>query len=174
MRKLKAFVFVLTGLAIMITLVSLLMPSKVMTVRSVVVHADTGFIISEIRDLKKWKDWHPVFMNEHANIVTSDPSSGVNAFVTWNSNGTLNKLLVTESSSNHIKASLIRKGENDVVNIISMNPVNDSTAVQVEWRVLTTLKWYPWEKFYGIMIDKFSGPGYELALNGLRELAEKK
>ena len=53
----------------MITLVSLLMPSKVMTVRSVVVHGDTGFIMSEIRDLKKWKDWHPVFFGEAGSLA---------------------------------------------------------------------------------------------------------
>jgi hypothetical protein len=55
-----------------------------------------------------------------------------------------------------------------------MNPVTDSSAMQVEWRVLTKLKWYPWEKFYGIFIDKLTGPGYEVALNNLKELAENK
>ncbi|MEO7523751.1 MAG: hypothetical protein ABIT58_06625 [Ferruginibacter sp.] len=173
MRQLKGFIFVLTGLAIMVTLFSLLIPSNVMTVRSVVIHGDTGFVISEIRDLKKWKDWHPVFMNDSSKVIISDPSAGVNAFATWNTNGNANKFVITESSSNHIQASLMRKGENDVTNIISVNAVSDSTAIQVEWRVLTILKWYPWEKFYGIVIEKFSGPGYEAALNNLKNLAEK-
>ena len=68
----------------------------------------------------------------------------------------------------------MRKGENDVENIISVTAVNAGSEIQVEWRVLTKLKWYPWEKFYGIFIDKITGPGYELALNNLKDLAEKK
>jgi hypothetical protein len=43
----------------------------------------------------------------------------------------------------------------------------------VEWRSLTRLHWYPWEKFYAIFMDKITGPGYEAALNGLKEIVEK-
>lgn len=174
MKQLKGVIFVLAGLFIMITVVSLLMPSNVMTVRSVVVHGDTSFIAAELTDLKKWKDWHPVFMADSNHIEVSAVSSGVNASASWSTNGKRNTFLITDASSNHIKASLMRKGENDVINVLSINPVNDSTAVQVEWRALTKLKWYPWEKFYGIFIDKITGPGYEMALNNLKELAENK
>lgn len=173
MRQLKGFVFVIIGLAIMVTIVSLLMPSKVMTVRSVVIHADEILIAKEVTDLKRWKDWHPVFVHDSNTINISNPSSGVNAAATWTTNGKENKFIITEAEASHIKASLMRQGENDMVNVISINPVNDSTALQVEWRVLTTLKWYPWEKFYGIFIDKLTGPGYELALNNLRDFVEK-
>ncbi len=173
MKQLRGFIFVIIGLFIVVTLVSLLMPSRVMTVRSVVVHAESDSIISELNDLQKWKHWHPLFLNDSSEITISNPSAGVNAFAIWNTNGKQNKLLITEAAANHIKASLQRVGENDIASIISINPVNDSTALQLEWRVLTTLKWYPWEKFYGIFIDKLSGPGYEQALNNLKELVEK-
>jgi hypothetical protein len=114
-ETIKGFIFVLIGLFIMITLVSLLMPSNVMTVRSVVIHGDPGYVFSEIKDLAKWKDWHPVFKADSNNIKISDPSAGVNAFASWTTNSNENKLLLTEQSSNHIKASLMRKGENDVI-----------------------------------------------------------
>ncbi len=174
MKQVKGFIFVLIGLFIMITLVSLLMPSNVMTVRSVVIHANHEDVFSKIKDLEKWKEWHPVFKTDSSSIVISKPSSGINAFATWTSNNKENKLLITEQSSNHIKASLMRKNENDVINIISINPVADSSALQVEWRALSKIKWYPWEKFYGIFIDKITGPGYEVALNNLKELAEDR
>jgi hypothetical protein len=174
MKQLKGIVFVLAGLFIMITLVSLLIPSKVMTARSVVVHGNAGYIFSEISNLKRWKDWHPVFKSDSNTIKTSDPSSGVGASATWSTNGKENKLVITENQPDLVKVSLMRKGENDVESIISINHVADSSAVQVEWRVLTRLKWYPWEKFYGIFVDKITGPGYELALNNLKELAESK
>ncbi len=172
MKQLKGFVFVLAGLFTVVTLVSLLMPSKVMTVRSVLVHANGGIVLSEVADLKKWKRWHPVFANDSNRIIISEPSDKPNSFAAWSTNSKDNKLLLTDINESQVKFSLIRKGENDVASIVSVNAVKDSSAVQVEWRVLTTLNWYPWEKFYGIFIDKITGPGYEMALNNLKELVE--
>jgi hypothetical protein len=158
----------------MITLVSLLMPSRVSVVRSVVIHAAGKNVFDEVADLKNWKHWHPVFINNSSRITISEPSVGVNALASWSSNGKMNKLLVTEVLANQLKATLMREAENDITNIISVTPVNDSMAVQAEWRVLTKLKWYPWEKFSGIFVDKMTGPGYEAALNNLKDVVENK
>jgi hypothetical protein len=34
------------------------------------------------------------------------------------------------------------------------------------------MKWYPWEKFSGIFVDKMTGPGYQAALNELKDFVE--
>ena len=174
MRLIKGFIIAVTGLFIMITLLSLLMPSKVMTVRSVVIHGTTPQVFSQIADLKNWKRWHPVFMQDSSVMEFSTPSSGNNAFAAWNTGSKKNKLLITEILSTQLKAELIRAGENTAENIISVTALKDSNNVQAEWRVLTKLKWYPWEKFSGIFVDKMTGPGYEAALNNLKELIEGK
>ena len=172
MKFIKGFVIGITGLFIVITLLSLLMPSKVMTVRSVVIHATAENVFAEIEDLDKWKHWHPVFRSDSSNIEISNPSSGINAYAAWKSNGRQNKLLVTEIAEKQLKADFSRTGENTTDNIIAVTALKDSNNVQAEWRVLTKLKWYPWEKFSGIFIDKMTGPGYEAALNNLKELVE--
>lgn len=174
MKFIKGFVFAIAGLFIMITLLSLLMPSKVMTVRSVVIHGNTEKVFAQIGDLKKWKHWHPVFMQDSIDMQISDPSSGINAYAEWNSNGKKNKFSITEILSTQLKADLTRTGENTIPNIIAVTALKDSNNVQVEWRALTKLKWYPWEKFSGIFVDKMTGPGYEAALNNLKELIEGK
>ena len=174
MKQVKGFIIVLAGLFIMVTLVSLLIPSRVMTARSVVIHAAKNLVFSEIKDLDRWKGWHPVFMNNSNSIIITNSSTGKNAAATWTSNGRQNKFLITAVTANQIEALLLRKGENEITNIISLDHVNDSTAIQVQWRVITKLKWYPWEKFYGIFLDKITGPGYEAALNNLKNLLENK
>ena len=68
MRLIKGFIIAVTGLFVMITLLSLLMPSKVMTVRSVVIHGTAGQVFTQIADLKNWKRWHPVFMQDSNTI----------------------------------------------------------------------------------------------------------
>lgn len=173
MRLIKGFILALAGLFIVITLFSLLMPSKVMTVKTVVIHSKTAQVFNEIADLGKWKHWHPLFIQDSSTIKISIPSSGVNATAEWSSNGKQNKLQITEVLINQLKTSLSRAGENDINNIISVTALNDSNNVQVEWRVITKLKWYPWEKFSGIFIEKMTGPGYETALNNLKELIER-
>ncbi|MEP6712704.1 MAG: SRPBCC family protein [Ferruginibacter sp.] len=172
MRMIKGFVIVMFGLFLMVTLLSLFIPSKVMTVKAVVIYAPAEKITAQIADLKNWKNWHPVFKNDPA-AVFSNPSVGVNAYVEWVTANKKNKLLITESTPLSVKAMLIRPGEKDAENTITIVPVKDATGLQVEWRVLTKLKWYPWEKFAGIFIDKITGPGYETALNNLKDYLEQ-
>ena len=174
MRLIKGFIFAIAGLFIVVTLFSLLMPSRVMTVRTVVIHAKPAEVFAQIADLGKWRYWHPVFMRDSASMRISEPSLGVNAYAEWTSNRKNNKLLITEVLSSRLKASLKRTGENDVENFISVTALKDSNHVEAEWRVVTKLKWYPWEKFSGIFVDKMTGPGYETALNNLKELIEGK
>lgn len=174
MKFIKGFIFAIIGLSIVVTLFSLLMPSKVMTVRSVVIHATPGKVFSEIEDLQKWKHWHPVFMHDSLSMQISTPSTGINAFAEWGNENSRKKLLITEILGTQLKALLKQTGQNEAVNMIAVSSLKDSNNVQVEWRVLNHVKWYPWEKFSGIFIDKMTGPGYEEALNNLKEVIEGK
>jgi hypothetical protein len=171
MIKIKGFVIVLFVLFVIITLFSLLIPSKVMTVKAVEINVPKEKIIEQIADLKNWKNWHPVFKND-SNAIYSNPSTGVNAFIKWLSSNKTDSLIITEVGPQTIKFLLKQPGEKDVENIISILPVENSIGLQVEWRALVRLKWYPWDKFAGIFVDKITGPGYEAALNNLKEYLE--
>jgi len=46
-------------------------------------------------------------------------------------------------------------------------------TLQVEWRAITHLKWYPWEKFAGIFVSEMTGPGYQQALDALQKYIEQ-
>jgi hypothetical protein len=165
-RLIKGFIIVLGGLFIFITLLSLFIPSRVMISRGVVIHANAQTVLTQVNDLPQWKNWQPVFKNDSANIRFS----GNNA--EWVSGNRKNIFSITKKTTSGISATLAREGENDVLNTIRILPLNDSNQVQAEWNVLIKLKWYPWEKFYGIFIEKITGQGYEEALNGLKEYCE--
>ena len=172
MKRVKGFILAIAGLFIMITLLSLLIPSKVMVTRGVVINAYRNKIFDEISVLRNWKHWHPVFKNDSTLVKFSPDSSGLNSFCEWESAAKNNKLLVTAQTDNGIVLALQREGENEVTNTLSILPLADSNSFQVEWRALTRLKWYPWEKFYGIFIEKVTGQGYEDALNSLKKYVE--
>ena len=166
-RLIKGFVIALVGLFVFITLLSLFIPSRVMISRGVVIHAGAAKVFDQVSNLPNWKNWQPVFKNDSARIRFGNNSAE------WTSQNRANTIIVTSRSENSISASLKREGENTVLNTIRILPLADSNQVQAEWNVLIKLKWYPWEKFYGIFIEKITGQGYEEALNGLKAYCEE-
>jgi len=172
MRLFKGFFIVLSGLFIFITILSLFIPSRLMVTRAVVINAPADTVFSQVSDLYNWKNWQPVFMQDSATIRFQTGANRTSNSCEWDSRGKKNKMIITGRSNNVIRATLLREGENEVQNTISILPLADSSRVQVEWSVLIKLKWYPWEKFYGIFIENITGEGYEAALNSLKKYTE--
>lgn len=172
MKLVKGFLLAVTGLFVVITLFSLLIPSKVFTSKGVVIYASQQKIVAALKDFNQWKQWHPLFSNDTNNILISQPSNAVNASIEWGLAGKKNKMTITEVFDQGIKLNLSRSGENPVENSIVVLPLEDSSSYQVEWTALTRLKWYPWEKFAGIFVNEITGPGYEAALNALKSYTE--
>ena len=172
MRLFKGFFIVLTGLFIFITILSLFIPSKLMVTKAVVINSNAVNVFNEVSNLQNWKHWQPVFMSDSSKINFKTDASGISNYCEWNSKCKKNSIEITSKNNNAILAILKRTGENDVQNTISILPLSDSNQIQAEWNVLIKLKWYPWEKFYGIFIEKISGQGYEDALNSLKNHVE--
>src|SRR5882757_1122709 len=137
MKQIKGFILAITGLFITITLISLLMPSKVMVSRGVVVNAKADKIYPELIKLRNWKNWQPVFKGDSAHVTFSNIDSTDNAFCEWVSNDKTNRFVVTSHTATTVSFSLVRKGENDVLNTISILPLPDTSTVQIEWKALT-------------------------------------
>ncbi len=173
MRLIKPFIIGIVGLFIVITLLSLLIPSKIKVSRATVINASVSKIAAQITDLKNWKNWQPLFKSDAAVITFSTPSNAANAYCDITYNNKVTHLQVTAIDSSSIHFLLTAQGEDVIENEISLTPVVDG-QVQVEWKALTILPWYPWEKFYGIFIDKLTGSGYESSLQGLKDYMESK
>ena len=167
MRALKGMLFVFAGLFILVTLISLLLPGRVVTTRAESMQGDSMKIFREISDLARWKDWQPVFMSDSAAISFSPVTDEQGSSAEWSSSGKKNKLIISEKKYPYVKILLKREGDNDLENILSVTPVQEQGNMQVQWEAINHLKWYPWQKFGGIFIEKISGTGYEEALKSL-------
>jgi len=166
LRLLKGFFVALAGLFAFVTLLSLFIPSRIRISRGVLIHAKSALAYAQVSELSNWKNWQPVFKKDSAGVRIQDDTAR------WLTGSKENTLFITGRTANIISAVLERKGENTMVNTIRILPLADSTQVQVEWNVEIRLKWYPWEKLYGIFIEKMSGEGYEISLNALKEYCE--
>jgi hypothetical protein len=172
MKLIKGAIFVLVGLFVMVTLISLLIPSRIITARAVTVQADSTKLFSEISDLKNWKNWHPVFKNDSASLIFSTATDQINSTAAWTQNGKTYKIIIVEKKYPLVKINLQREGEKDIENILTLMPVQEQGNMQVQWQAIVHLKWYPWEKFSGIFIEKMAGQGYEDALHSLKKYVE--
>jgi hypothetical protein len=172
MKMIKGVLFVFVGLFLLVTLISLLMPSKVVVARGVSMHGDSVKIFNQIADLRNWKNWQPVFKENSAGITYGPTTDQVNSYAQWTTGGKVNKLVITDKKYPTVTIALQREGENDVQNMFTLMPVQEQGNMQVQWQSITKLKWYPWEKFGGIFVEKMTGPGYEAGLNSLKEYVE--
>ena len=172
MKVVKGALIVFVGLFIFLTLISLLIPSRIVTTRAVTVQADSLRLYNEIADLKNWKHWHPVFVQDSNKIKFSSSTTNVNDYADWESKQKKIKIVIAEKVFPSIKVLLQSDGENDMENILSLRQVQEQGNMQVQWTSITKLKWYPWEKFSGIFIEKMSGEGYEAALASLKTYVE--
>ena len=75
MRYIKMFLVGLIGLFIVITLLSLLLPSEVKVSRAVVINTTTGKVYTQIADFRNWKNWQPLFASDSAVIAFSNSTN---------------------------------------------------------------------------------------------------
>ena len=172
MKAVKGVIIVFFGLFIFVTLISLLIPSTIVTTRAETVQADSLRLYKEIADLKNWKHWHPVFLQDSNKIRFSATTTNVNDFAEWESNHKKIRIVIAENNFPSIKVLLQTEGENDMENILALRQVQEQGNMQVQWTSITKLKWYPWEKFSGIFIEKLSGSGFQAALTSLKIYVE--
>src|SRR6476661_2624244 len=99
MKMLKGFVIAVFGLFVLITLLSLLLPSRIMIARSVDINAVPDSIRAQVADLQRWKEWHPVFVNNNS-ITYSKIRQGKGAYAEWPSASGINRLEITAADSN--------------------------------------------------------------------------
>ena len=169
MRLIKGVLVVMTGMLVIITLFSLLIPSSVRISRAVVINnVNAAAVYRQIIPFENWKNWHPIFTADSA--VFSREAIDKSVHIIHRQQDIL--LLLQKADSNSIQFLLQAKDANDIQNEMVIHSLVSQQAVQVEWRTITRLNWYPWEKFYGIFLDQLTGPSYEGALNGLKNFLE--
>jgi ribosome-associated toxin RatA of RatAB toxin-antitoxin module len=178
MRLVKMFLFVITGLAIMLTMIGLVIPSSVKISRGIIVDADSVKVYQQLSDVKEWGQWMPwVTADEGALVQTSPVTNAPGAFFKWkglnkNNSGTITLLSL---SPNLVTAKYELKEMNDSEGGFRIRTLpNNLSQCEVQWFMEYKLKWYPWERFYGIFLDHIIGPAFDKGLQELKNYLEKE
>jgi len=127
--------------AILITIFSLFIPSYIRISKATDITADKEQIMDQIKDTANWKNWYPWADSVQVKSEISD---------------------ITDSS-----LVINRKGRSESGFIFHNSGLAGTTTVQ--WYMDVHLRWYPWEKFSSLLLEKRYGPLMEKGLENLKK-----
>ncbi len=147
MRFIKLGIISIIVFSLLITFISLFFPSRVRISRAIDINNDRNTVMLQLRDTAKWRNWYPGADSALVlPVVTAFTDSSVSA-ETYLENG--------------------RKGMTGWIVYEASLPY----SVTVQWFMDFRLRWYPWEKFSGLLLEKRYGPVMERGLERMKELA---
>jgi hypothetical protein len=169
MRLVKLGLLSFVFLFLLVTGISLFIPSHVRISRAVNVKATRDSIMARISDATEWKNWHPgldtaelLWVNGKVEGVILD-ASDMRDPVT---------ITITERLSDQVTAKFFPKKMKPVTYVwrTISHPGSDSTTLQ--WYMDFQLRWYPWEKFGSLLLEKSHGAKMEQGLTNLKKLVQ--
>jgi hypothetical protein len=151
---------------LLITVISLFLPSTIRITKTEEINTSKEAVMQQISDPAKWKEWYP----------------GLDSAKLFYENG-----IVTGVVQNEKKQRLIRiidkkedevmieykgSGKTKIAGGWKLSAVDSSITVQ--WYMISHLRWYPWEKFSGILYERSFSTQMKTGLIRLKDLLESK
>lgn len=170
MRLIKLALISFLSLALLITVISLLIPSKVHVSKAVNVKAPKDSVLAQLQDAANWRNWYP-------GLDTAKPllENGVVKGAYFNTDTTHPVCLkIGTLNPNGVTALFTGRNMRQVENrwTVIEHPGSDSLTIQ--WYMDFNLRWYPWEKFASLLFESSYGIKMEQGLGTLRDRLQKQ
>jgi len=166
MRIIKLGLISAVFLFLVVTAISLLLPSTVNISRAIDVNAPFDTVYTNLNDLSNWKKWIAGY--DSTNTTISQPSTGKGAVINMNRS----KVTILASDTNKVE-TLWTTGSKSLKGDFNIIRQQNSSITTVQWHFIQQVKWYPWEKFASIVSDKVMSPLMEKSLDNLKKVVEK-
>jgi hypothetical protein len=148
--------------------ISLFIPSHIRVSRAVNLRPGSTFILGDINDLAKWKNWYPGFDTMSVEPLVKEDDRVLSAKIQHATTVTL----ITHDS-NEVKAEFNSGNKTAVVGGWKMLSYSQSDSLTLQWYYDFHVRWYPWEKFFSLAYDKMYGTQMETGLGNLKRMAER-
>lgn len=142
---------------------SLFIPSQVQISKALQmnVHPDSLWFL--VNDFKSWKNWNTLFpgLSLENPEFTDTGMKTKDAIVEW------------ESRQPGLQVALIKRGNQKPIRSGWKVLQDDSgDSIKVQWYIEIQLRWYPWEKFAGMLYEKSYGDKLMEGLMNLKSILE--
>lgn len=173
-RKYKGLLMVFLVLIGIMLLFSSLFPSSVMTSKWIMIAGQQKNVATALYDLHKWQDWNDLLVGKtDISVEKKDSTLHADDKITWTSiNGKKSAILITSIQPDGISLDITKPGDLPIQSGFSLAQREDS--VQVVWFIVERLRWYPWEKIYGMMASDMKGPALHHSLEMFKKQLEQQ
>ncbi len=144
MRFIKLGLISVVVFALLITAFSLMIPSQVRISKAIDISVDRDTLLNQLSNTNNWKNWYP----------GADSIQQLSEITTITDSTVIAKQSRAESGWNLYDAGI-------------------PGTLTVQWYMDFHLRWYPWEKFSSLLLEKRYGPIMEKGLDNLKKRLEK-
>ena len=150
MRLIKLAVISIVFLFLVVTAISLLIPSHIRISKAINLLAEKDSIFALVADTTRWKEWHPAFIpNDSLNF----PSIQIIPIV---------------RNDSAIVMSLQQSHKQKVINGWKIYQHKGVDSLTLQWYMDFQLKWYPWKKFGSLFFENTYGVMMEQGLGNIK------
>ena len=167
MRVIKLALLSFFFLFILITLISLFIPSTVRISRAVNVYADPSQVLVPVRNLQQWTQWYPGLKTLPPSKIQFSSESGKPVMTIPGST-----VIIQTANDQQVLADIVGARGKKIMNGFNAITHNQSDSVTLQWYMDFNLKWYPWEKFGSMLYEKMYGATMEQGLSNLEHLID--
>jgi hypothetical protein len=160
MRIIKLGIISIIVFSLLITGISLFFPSHVRISKAIDITTTKDSLITNLGHPNYWKKWYPGA--DTADIIA-------NGIRTRNGK----ELVVTGMADSTITTITTGPGAKENGSGWNIFPGRNPNSFTVQWYMDFNLRWYPWEKFSSLLLEKRYGLMMEQGLGKLKTLLEK-
>jgi len=163
MKLIKLVLISAVVLFVLITALSLLLPSHVRISRAININSSSEMIRPYISDLREWKKWNRF-------VIIADSMKEVEVLLSDRVQTKKLQVSLIRNDADSVESIWRQPGGKTSVGGFALLPGEHYTVVQ--WYFDFQLDWYPWQKFQSIIYDKQLGIPMENSLQQLKQIIE--
>lgn len=169
MKLIKQIIIGFTGIAIVIFLLSLPLPSRVNVSKSVLINQPAPAVLQSLTSLPDWKNWNPL-LQDSGTVYNFEGSNKVS----WTAkDGKTNQIELRPYATDSLYAIITTNNKPAFTSGFTVAANTDgNTHTKVEWWIQEELGWYPWEKFYGLFSESLKESYLENSLTAFKRYLE--
>lgn len=171
MKYIKLAILSIVFLFLVVLLMSLFIPSHIRISKAVDIVAEKEVIMDQVNDPLKWKNWwpgldtaKPLYVEGVLKGIVLDESDLARPVI----------ILIDKKEENELTARLFPKRMRPVVIGWQTISYPNRNFITLQWYMDFHLRWYPWEKFSSLLLEKRYGVQMEKGLTNLKHILEKQ
>ena len=170
MRFIKLALFSFIILFLLITGISLLIPSHIRISKAINIKAEKDSVMAQLKYPANWKNWYPGL--DTAKLLYE--AGEIKGVILAKDSLHPAYIRITKQEPDEITAQFITPKMRPVVNGWKTFNYSTNDSITLQWYMDFHLRWYPWEKFGSLLLESSYGAKMEKGLTNLRTLVQSR